>query len=53
MNDDGLMGLEFHGTDRTLKEAASVGQGGWIVTNGAMYPPIGHPNGRWQLMPNG
>ena len=42
------MELTFHGTDRTLTEEASVNQDGWIVTNGAMYPPIDHPNGRWQ-----
>ena len=42
------MELVFHGTDRTLTEEASVNQDGWIVTKGAMYPPIDHPNGRWQ-----
>ena len=48
IKDDGEMELVFHGTDRTLTEEASVNQDGWIVTNGAMYPPIDHPNGRWQ-----
>ena len=48
VKDDGTMELVFHGTDRTLTEEASVNQDGWIVTKGAMYPPIEHPNGRWQ-----
>ena len=50
VKDDGTMELVFHGTDRTLTEEAGVNQDGWIVTKGAMYPPIDHPNGRWQLM---
>ena len=50
IKDDGEMELVFHGTDRTLTEEASVNQDGWIVTKGAMYPPLDHPNGRWQLM---
>lgn len=48
VKDDGRMTLEFHGTDRTLTEEASVNADGWIVTKGAMYPPLDHPNGRWQ-----
>ena len=50
IKDDGTMTLYFHGTDRSLTEEASVNHDGWIVTKGAMYPPIDHPNGRWQLM---
>ena len=46
VKDDGTMELVFHGTDRTLTEEASVNQDGWIVTNGAMYPPLN--SGRWQ-----
>ena len=49
VNDDGSMELEFHGTDRTLKEKAYVNEGGWILSGGSMYPSIGHPNGRWKL----
>ena len=50
IKDDDTMTLYFHGTDRSLTEEASVNQDGWIVTKGAMYPPIDHPNGRWQQM---
>ena len=48
VKDDGTMELVFHGTDRTLTEEASVNQDGWIVTKGAMYPPLN--SGRWQQM---
>ena len=46
VKDDGTMELVFHGTDRTLTEEASVNADGWIVTKGAMYPPLA--DGKWK-----
>ena len=45
VKDKGTLTLEFHGTDRVLTEDAAVNQDGWIVTNGAMYPPL--TSGKW------
>lgn len=48
VKDDGTMLLYFHGTDRSLTKEATVNADGWIATNGALFPPLDHPNGRWQ-----
>ena len=40
VKDDGTMTLQFHGTDRSLTDEATVNADGWIVTKGGMFPPI-------------
>lgn len=47
INDDQTMTLYFHGIDSELTFHPTISEDGWIITEGAMFPPVS--SGRWTL----